>query len=130
MYPQLVLILQAIVYGLLGSTNLLFTKKRLSYVFGPDYDITKLDIFWQRDIGIFQLGLATLACYTCWQGGTSSRVEFLVLGFVWTLGAIFLAQTALFNLDLRHITSKGAGLGIAFISAIFAILNWICFFRT
>jgi len=127
MNPQIILIIQAIVYGLLGSTNLLFTKKRLSYVFGRDYKITDLDVFWQRDIGIFQLGMATLALYASFQDTSSAKVAFIALGLVWTCGALFLAYTALFSENLKHITSKQAGLGIATISAVFAFLNWYCF---
>ena len=118
------LIIQACVYGLLGVTNLLFTRKRLSYVFGQDYALTELDLFWQRDIGIFQIGLATLATYTYFTALPNPQSTLVTLGTVWSMGAIFLASTGLFNKKLEHITSPQAAIGIATVSVIFGGLNW------
>lgn len=128
MSAEIFLTVQVLVYGLLGVTNLLFTKKRLLYVFGSNYEITSLDIFWQRDIGIFQIGLATLALYSLLDNTLDMKSAFITLGLVWTLGALFLSTTALFNRSLDHITSKRAGLAIASVSAVFALLNWYFFF--
>ncbi len=122
---EIFLVVEAVIYGLLGSTNLAFTRLRLSQVLGPGHQATPMDVFWQRDIGIFQLGLSALAIYTVADEGVDPRVALFVLGLVWTLGAVFLALTALYNDQLAHITSRTAGLGIAAISGGLAALNWV-----
>lgn len=117
------LIIQSIIYGILGVTNLLFTKHRLRYVFDENYQVTALDIFWQRDIGIFQVGLAIVALYSTSEPPSAMKVALLSIGFVWGLGALLMARTALFDSDLQHVVSRNAGLGLALITGILAILN-------
>ncbi len=117
------LVIQSVIYGILGVTNLMLTRQRLRYVFDEGYDPTALDIFWQRDIGIFQVGMAVVALYAASETPAAMKVGFMALGVVWGLGALFIARTALFDKELQHIVSRNAGLGIATFIGILAFFN-------
>ena len=123
MGPKIFLIFQGCLYGILGITNFLFTKRRLEYVFGPKYNITPVDIFWQRDIGIFQLAMAIVSIYSSVEDVSTMKVAFATLGSLWGMGTLFLAYTTLFNKEVHGIVSTKSGLGIAAVSTVLALLN-------